>query len=167
MRDSTVIAGPLDGKAFTSTLEQHAELRVSMLLTTTRRHPIVDEDIGALCDFFHAVVESRRPFVFVHDLRELTPWVSRSQLGVVRRWIQEHDETLPDVLRATVVVVRSPMLTTILNWLIHVVKPTQPVRLVLDMPSAQDFLHEHFGRPPPSDPAQCFADPMVDDPMSC
>ena len=41
---------------------------------------------------------------------------------------------------------RSPILSALLNWLVHVVRPTQPTRLVVDMATANAFLSERFGR---------------------
>ena len=60
-------------------------------------------------------------------------------------------------LKATYIVVRNPVLTAIVNWLIKVLGPTQPTRLVPDLPAALAFLQEHFAAAlePCDDPVVC------------
>ena len=91
------------GRGFVSALERDASLRYPLLRTTTTRGALHDEDIHALCEFMHKVVSANEPFIFLHDLRDFNPWASRSQIGAVRKFINEHAEALPSQLKATCV----------------------------------------------------------------
>lgn len=170
-KPADVLAGPLDTGTYKTILEQRTTLAHPVLHTTTTRANISDSDIEQLCGFFHAVVERGGPFIFLHDLRELKPWVSRAQLGTVRRWVNEHSDGLQHQLQATCIVVRSTTITVLVNWLIRVIGPTQPTRLVADLDAAQAFLALHFAceAPPTASQAAMPRAPhdLFDNPLEC
>lgn len=140
------------GRCFSCAYEQHASVRHALLRTTMNRNAINDEDTAALCAFLDAVTSRGESFIFLHDLREMRPWIARTHVFAVRRWVSEHSDQLEQNLKATCIVLRNPVLMAVVNWLIKVIGPTQPTRLVPDLPAALDFLHEHFAAPvEPSD----------------
>lgn len=118
-------------------------LRYNVVRIEAQPCAIADSDVVGLTGYVSSVLHRHEPFLFVHDLRQLTPWITRAQLRVLLKWIPEHKHLMDAHLQGTVIVLTNRILRALVNFIIGLFNPPQPTQLVADQSACDAFLVKH------------------------
>ena len=126
-------------------------LPVVHLCTFAPARPIRDDDVLDLTCFLTNAISSGKQFLFFHDLRHLWPSPTQVQVRALISFVRTNKKHMDRQLQATAIVVANPMVRGLVNFLIWIFRPSQPVKFFKDHEEALNFLKHHF---PEGEPAR-------------
>ena len=132
------------GQSFLSRYHHRNDFSLPVIHTIANGRALLDSDIEALMAFLHGCLSREEDFLFYHDLRDLPSWVTRAQIGVLIKFIREHKPQMDAHLKGIVVLINSAVVRGLVNFILHMFKPPQPITLQADPATADMFLQRHF-----------------------
>ena len=126
-----------------------AELLLPRVCCVGHKAAMTDEAMWAFLGSLEQVFELRRPLTITYDLRAICmPSISQIKQGM--GWLGQPSATAPthaslldEYLQGIVIILSSRLLASIVNWVLGVLEPPQPVRVVRDEEAALEFLLSH------------------------
>ena len=122
-------------------LERHYE-RIGPLprlrIVAPPKHTDADGDLAL--EFFTKVMNTRRPFVVVWDVRRVAfPRITGKQFQAARAWVGEFVVAWDTHAQAHVIILNNPLIRGILSLMLRIFRPPQPVHVAKDDQGAREF----------------------------
>ena len=119
------LIGPVETPFATVTLEQFEELAVPRLLIKTRMGKIDEEGIAQVLATLDMALARGHPLTIAYDLRT-APIPSRKQIGIALDWIGKNAPLLDVQLQGVAIVLSSPIVRSVVNFVLLLTQPPQP-----------------------------------------
>jgi hypothetical protein len=138
----SALLGPFDCGFITVCLSQHAVLQLPRLVLTGHAgHRVTAEGVIDVLARIREVLDRRQPLTITWDTRHF----SMPPMGAVRRamdWVKVPENTalLDEYLQGIVIILTNPIIRSIANFVLGVLKPPQPLRVVATEEGALAFL---------------------------
>ena len=119
------LVGPVETPFATVTLEQFEELAVPRLLIKTRMGKIDEVGIAQVLATLDMALARGHPLTIAYDLRT-APIPSRKQIGIALDWIGKNAPLLDVQLQGVAIVLSSPIVRSVVNFVLLLTQPPQP-----------------------------------------
>jgi hypothetical protein len=119
------LIGPVETPFATVTLEKFEELAVPRLLIKTRMGKIDEEGIAQVLATLDMALARGHPLTIAYDLRT-APIPSRKQIGIALDWIGKNAPLLDVQLQGVAIVLSSPIVRSVVNFVLLLTQPPQP-----------------------------------------
>ncbi|KAL1510157.1 hypothetical protein AB1Y20_006488 [Prymnesium parvum] len=137
-----IIYGPHNFNSASVSLEQHPRLAIATLHSVTNKNKISEEDLNRILEMGEGLIQLNCPFTVMHDLRQMSI-PTRKQMRIVLDWLACHRHQLDVLIQGIVVILSNPAVRAVVNFLLGVIKPPQPILIVKDEHAALKFLSEN------------------------
>lgn len=135
------VFGPFKYACATVQLQEHPKLNIATVHSVLHKEKIRDQDIQSLLRNAEELIALQRHFTVLHDLRNMT-LPTRSQIKTVLAWLPLHRAELDVLVQGIAIVLSNAAVRAVVNFILGVIKPPQPVLLVKDEEAAVKFLSE-------------------------
>ena len=132
------LVGPVETPFATVTLEQFEELAVPRLLIKTRMGKIDEVGIAQVLATLDMALARGHPLTIAYDLRT-APIPSRKQIGIALDWIGKNAPLLDVQLQGVAIVLSSPIVRSVVNFVLLLTQPPQPNGCFGDEAAAFEF----------------------------
>ena len=142
------VLGPIDCGFVSLTYERHPRLALNRLVVVAHRAKGTEADVRRALAFLSRVLEWRRPFTILYDMREISfPTLSRRQMGIGVEWARGGNvqELLDAELQCIAFVFSSPIIRAAAQVVLHFMRPPQPVHVGKDEAGAFRFARDKCG----------------------
>lgn len=142
--ENGTLIGPFDHNFCSVSLEKRPELKLPRLDVISHKVAISNEAAEAALASLKKVLELRQPLTIMYDVRNLSlPPSSVIRIGI--NWVKTpaHTDLLDAHLQGIAVILSSRIVSGMVNWLLKIFNPPQPVRVVQSEQAALDFLRNN------------------------
>lgn len=105
---------------------------------------ISDRDMRDLTNILQALVDRKKPFVFLVDTRKVSEFNPITCGYEILRWMKTNKPLLKRYLLASSVIMSNKMVTDILNWVFERQRPVSPNIITLSKEDAENFIEERI-----------------------
>lgn len=105
---------------------------------------ISDRDIKDFTNILQALVDRKKPFVFLVDTTQVSDFNPITCGYEIVRWMKSNKPLLRKYLLASSVIMKSKIVTDILNWVFDRQKPVSPNLITLSREDAENFIEERI-----------------------
>ena len=156
-RDVRLLVGPIVVHGGSVQLESQSE-GIPWLRVTARGHGFEEEDVPRVLSAFSMVLERRKPFFVVWDMRALRwPRVTRAQWKTVRKWVSKNVRTWDAHAQGHAAILSNPIARAFAALMARVFQPPQPLHIGRDLAYVEEFVRRCCLKP------RSYVKPAYDD----
>lgn len=105
---------------------------------------VSDRDIKDLTNILQALVDRKKPFVFLVDTTKVVDFNPITCGYEIIKWMKANKSLLKKYLLGSSVIMKNRMVTDILNWVFERQKPVSPNLITLSKEDAENFIEERI-----------------------
>lgn len=139
---------PIDCTFCTVAMRRRNSHALDVATVTSERTRVTDQGLDQALEAVLQILRRREHITILYDLRScLLPSMTQVRHGMA--WVQEEEQhtLLDQYLQGIVIVLSNRFVASLLNFIVRVLSPPQPLRVFRTEAAAYDFLRRHCKEP--------------------